>query len=172
MAAVGVSNSLKHIGGQIETSDPDLLEPEQAGEENLPATRLCPHCLQEHPAGILICPQTSETMAVEPALLPVELVHANYSSRPQKNRWVALGLEILPGLFGILGIGWMYSGRTWIGVAWLVGYLIWQGIVIAFAIWSGLLASFCAGLFGLLWLVISAYNLNSYLRSEPLVFGE
>jgi hypothetical protein len=162
-------------GDYMQAGDPNILEPEQdasIGEDSLLAMRVCPHCRQEHPAGTLICPQTGEAMMVEFALPQVEPVNIDYSPLPQKDRRVALGLEILPGLFGFLGIGWIYSGRTWIGLAWLAGYLIWQGVIIAFVIWSGSPAYACMGLSNLLWVGVSAYSLNSNLSSEPLIFGE
>lgn len=53
-----------------------------------------------------------------------------YAARPPKDRSIALILEILPALFGLFGFGWIYSGRTSTGIAWLIGVLIWDVIAI------------------------------------------
>lgn len=47
----------------------------------------------------------------------------------QKDSGLALILEILPGLFGFLGIGYMYAGYTTGGILRLVGW--WIILVIA-----------------------------------------
>ncbi len=80
-------------------------------------------------------------------------------------------LEILPGLFGILGIGWIYSGKTGTGIAWLIGYLIWVGIAILAAVFSGTLACFCTVPINLVCVGISAYSLNNYVKNNPQLFG-
>jgi TM2 domain-containing membrane protein YozV len=50
----------------------------------------------------------------------------------QKDSGLALILEILPGLFGFLGIGYMYAGYTTRGILQLVGW--WIILAIAFVI--------------------------------------
>lgn len=50
----------------------------------------------------------------------------------QKDSGLALILEILPGLFGFLGIGYMYAGYTTRGILRLVGW--WIILAIAFVI--------------------------------------
>lgn len=40
----------------------------------------------------------------------------HYAPRPPKDRSIAIILEILPGLFGILGIGWIYAENTAVGI--------------------------------------------------------
>ena len=49
--------------------------------------------------------------------------------RSLPNKGTALVLEILPAIFGLFGIGWIYSGRTTTGVLLLVSglLLIWGG---------------------------------------------
>jgi TM2 domain-containing membrane protein YozV len=94
-----------------------------------------------------------------------------YPVRPPKDRNIAILLEILPGLFGILGIGWIYSGKTSTGLAWLIGYLVWVVIVVVAAIISGFMACFCTVPINLVCVGISAYNLNNYTKSNPQLFG-
>jgi TM2 domain-containing membrane protein YozV len=91
--------------------------------------------------------------------------------RSTKDRNIALVLEILPGLFGILGIGWIYSGKTGTGIAWLIGYLIWTGIVITAAVLTGFMACFCTVPINLICVGISAYSLNSFTKENPHLFG-
>jgi len=94
-----------------------------------------------------------------------------YQPRPPKDRNTALVLEILPGLFGILGIGWIYSGKTSTGIAWLIGYLVWVAIAIIAAVITGSMACFCTVPINLICVGISAYYLNSYAKSNPQLFG-
>ncbi len=49
----------------------------------------------------------------------------------KKDRSLAIILEVVPGLVGFLGIGWIYSGYTNIGVAWLLGFLVWNIVALA-----------------------------------------
>jgi TM2 domain-containing membrane protein YozV len=94
-----------------------------------------------------------------------------YPQRPAKDRNLALVLEIVAGLFGILGIGWIYSGKTSTGLIWLIGYLVWVGIAVIAAALSGGLACLCTVPVNLVCVGISAYNLNNYTKSDPQTFG-
>jgi hypothetical protein len=111
------------------------------------STFVCPFCQQEHAKGTMFCPVTGKSLSEanvqseqgnpaasiqEYASQPPAYSNTNqginspYPPRPLKDRSIAIILEILPGLFGILGIGWIYSGKTGTGLAWLIGYLIWS----------------------------------------------
>lgn len=46
----------------------------------------------------------------------------------QKDSGLALVLEILPGFFGFLGIGYMYAGYTKEGIIRLIGWWVILGI--------------------------------------------
>src|SRR4030042_2895480 len=50
-------------------------------------------------------------------------------SRSVPNKGTALVLEVLPAIFGLFGIGWIYAGRTTTGVILLVSgvLLVWGG---------------------------------------------
>lgn len=50
------------------------------------------------------------------------------------NKGTALVLEVLPALFGVFGIGWIYSGRTNTGIMLLIAGLVF--------IWGGYAAIF------------------------------
>lgn len=91
--------------------------------------------------------------------------------RPPKDRSLALVLEILPGLFGFLGFGWIYAGNTSAGIGWLIGYLVWT-------IFAAVLDAVTAGIFlcvhvpvTILFLVLSPVNLNKYMKTRPDIFG-
>ncbi len=42
---------------------------------------------------------------------------------------VALLLEVLGGFFGFLGIGWIYAGRTSLGIILLAGYWLLDWVI-------------------------------------------
>lgn len=95
----------------------------------------------------------------------------NYAPRAPKDRSLALVFEILPGLFGILGIGWIYSGQTTAGLLWLGCSLGWGLVaVITVALTSGF-GCFCTVPISLILLAVSATSLNSYTKSRPELFG-
>lgn len=84
-----------------------------------------------------------------------------------KGKSTALVLELLPGiLFGLMGIGWMYAGKSDKGIWWLVGSIGWwliMGVVGLLTIGIGCLC------FPLIWVAagISAYQLNNQMKAEP-----
>jgi hypothetical protein len=94
----------------------------------------------------------------------------SYPPRPQKDKGVALILEILPGLFGILGLGWIYSGNTVVGVAWLVGMLVWDFIAVLVLIFSGGLGCLCTIPINLVAVAVSAFFLNNYISQHDELF--
>jgi hypothetical protein len=67
--------------------------------------------------------------------------------KPGINKGTALVLEILPAIFGIFGIGWLYSGKTSTGLILLVsGFVfIWGGYA-AIIIGSTVLTAVTLGL--------------------------
>jgi TM2 domain-containing membrane protein YozV len=193
------SSSMAGGDSQPPVSHPEDVFPTQdsplPGET--PPALVCPHCYKEHTVGTLYCPVTGKPLAAAPlpsmqpqqAPMPAPVpnipqqypgagqpqypppYNPNYPVRPPRDRNLALVLEILPGLFGILGIGWIYSGKTGTGLAWLIGYLVWVGIAIVAAVLSGALACFCTVPVNLLCVGISAYSLNNYMKSNPQLFG-
>jgi hypothetical protein len=182
-----------------EEIQPSFSEPEP--EPVRSSTLVCPHCQQEHAIGTLFCPATGKSLSAEPVIeelpqvqeVPAPTPSQGYvpqppptsnsnqppyypppayaAPRPSKDRNIALVLEILPGLFGILGIGWIYSGKVGTGIAWLIGYLIWVGIAVTVSILTGFIACFCTVPINLICVGISAYALNSYTKNNPQIFG-
>jgi hypothetical protein len=166
-----------------------------------PQVVACPHCQQEHPQGTVYCPQTGKPLKVEtppeatqpaqssiPQTLPYpppqpqypggsqqpyypQPYPSYYAPRPPKDRSIALILEILPGLFGFLGFGWIFSGNTNTGIAWLIGFLVWDVMAIIIVALTAGFGALCTLPISLVLIVVSATNLNNYARQNPQIFG-
>jgi hypothetical protein len=97
-------------------------------------------------------------------------VHPGSLSRGQKDRSLALILEILPGLFGFLGFGWIYLGQTEKGVTFLIGYLVWAVAAgVLMAITAGFACIFVAPInIGVI--AMSASQLNRFMDGNPQLF--
>jgi hypothetical protein len=98
--------------------------------------------------------------------------YPQYAPRPPKDRSIAMILEILPGLFGLLGIGWIYSGNTTTGLIWLFGVLamnlfIWVPVILLTAGFGCI----CSWPVNLVLLIVSTITLNSYTKQHPELFG-
>ncbi len=91
-------------------------------------------------------------------------------TRGYKDRSLALILEILPGLFGILGIGWIYSGKTG-GIFLLIGSVIWTIFFWIIAVFTGFFSLLCTGPISITAVIISAFILNKYTKEHPEIFG-
>jgi hypothetical protein len=96
---------------------------------------------------------------------------SGYAPRPPKDRSIALILELLPGLFGLLGFGWIYSGETGRGIVWLGGMFVWSIIAIGIAVLTGGLSCFCTFPVSISLIAISVASLSSYTRQRPELFG-
>jgi hypothetical protein len=95
----------------------------------------------------------------------------NYAPKPPKDKNIALILEILPGLFGLLGFGWIYSGNTNTGILWLIGYLLFSIFAVIIDVATGGLACFCTFPVNIVAIVLSATSLNKYIKAHPELFG-
>jgi hypothetical protein len=124
---------------------------------------ICRECAVEV-QGKLLC---RECLGAGKATLP----QASAGSRPAKDRSIAIILEILPGLFGFLGFGWIYSGNTSKGVGWLVSVLIWDFLAFFIVALTGGLGCFFTVPVNLVLVAVSASSLNSYVREHPELFG-
>lgn len=97
---------------------------------------------------------------------------STYPARPMKDRGIALVLEILPGLFGFFGIGWIYSGNSTAGIVWLLSVLAMNWIImLPVVILTAGFGVCCSVPTNLVLLGISAYTLNSYTKQHTEVFG-
>ncbi len=87
---------------------------------------------------------------------------------PPKDRSLTLILEILPGLFGFLGFGWIYAGQTSTGVVWLVAFLAWHLLIeLPVAIFTASIGLCFTLPLDLIAVVISAVTLHSFTAQHP-----
>jgi hypothetical protein len=91
--------------------------------------------------------------------------------KPLKDRSIALILEVLPGLFGILGIGWIYAGDTNTGLLWLIGYLVAAVVFVIADVLSGGLCCLVTVPLQIVAIVLSTTRLREYMATRPDVFG-
>jgi hypothetical protein len=153
----------------------------------------CPNCANENSDDSTFCrfcgaplaldPSTPEPAQVEVAkpeyeepvsavepYVPAAPPPPAYITRPAKDKSIALILEILPGLFGILGIGWIYAGNTTAGLGWLIGFLIWDVIAVTIAIFTLGIGILCTFPINILCIVLSVVSLNSFTKRHPELF--
>jgi hypothetical protein len=102
---------------------------------------------------------------------PIITYQPVYVARPLKDRSIALILEILPGLFGIFGIGWIYAGNTTAGVIWLISVLAWDVFAGLINVLTGGFGCFCTLPVGLALIAVSASALHSYTKQHGELFG-
>ena len=107
----------------------------------------------------------------QPFQLTPQAVYQPYGVRNSKSRGTALILEILPGLFGLLGFGWIYSGNTSTGIIWLIGYLVWIIIGVTISVLTVGFGVLCVAPISIAAIVISAVSLNNYTKTHPELFG-
>ena len=84
-----------------------------------------------------------------------------------QNTTLAIVLEIVCGLFGFFGIGWLVSGNTQTGILLLVGGLIWDAIAVFLAVITIGLGFICIGPINLAILITSTIILNNRLKQMP-----
>jgi hypothetical protein len=80
-------------------------------------------------------------------------------------------LEILPGLFGFIGFGWIYSGNTSTGITWLVSVLVWDFIAFFIVALTAGFGCFVTVPVNIVLVSISASSLNTYTKQHPELFG-
>ncbi|MCL4394171.1 MAG: zinc ribbon domain-containing protein [Chloroflexi bacterium] len=138
----------------------------------------CPHCGYPNPSPVRFCMSCGKEIGSAgeiPAAPPVSLqpLYPNPQAyvRPLKDRSIAYILEILPGLFGILGIGWLYAGNTSAGIAWLVGVLIWDLMAIVIGLFSVGFGCFCTVPVNIVLIAVSTISLSNYVKAHPELFG-
>jgi len=122
---------------------------------------------------------TSEQL--EPVLSNLSMAPASVSEPVQpskvdfttskKDRSLAIILEVVPGLFGFLGIGWIYSGFTGVGIVWLVGFLIWNVIALVICIFTAGVGCLCTLPVNLVVLIASVMALNSQIQNHSEQFN-
>jgi hypothetical protein len=91
--------------------------------------------------------------------------------QPSKSRSTALLLEILPGLFGVYGIGWIYGNKMGPGLALLIGGLIWDVIAIVIDVATAGFGFICSLPVNIAAVVISSLMIHNYTKNHPEIFG-
>lgn len=84
-----------------------------------------------------------------------------------KRSTTAMVLEILPGLFGILGIGWLYLGIARIGAGFMLGMLAWDAVALGLLFWSRGTALYGTIPLGIIAIIISTVSLDDHLKAHP-----
>jgi hypothetical protein len=143
----------------------------------LPATQMPPPQADEIPEPSPFA--SAEPAGSVPTNSPVTPVSASESARPskvdfaasKKDRSLAIVLEVVPGLFGLLGIGWIYSGFTGAGLAWLVGLLLWNMIALGIGIFTAGIGCLCTLPVNLVVLIASVIALNSQIQNHSEQFN-
>ena len=72
------------------------------------ADRLCPYCGELVPSTSITCPKCYKKIPAEPEPVRRESDRPKNESGRRYNRTVAILLSLIPGLFGLLGLGLIY----------------------------------------------------------------
>ena len=94
-----------------------------------------------------------------------------YYQHPPKSRSTALILELLPGLFGFYGIGWIYANKTGLGVGLLIGGLVWAAIAVTINAATAGIGLICTLPINIAAVVISSVMIHNYTKEHPEMFG-
>jgi len=119
--------------------------------------------------------QASSPLPGQPAGVPPAYSGSGvpaYTAAPLKDRSIAILLEVLPGLFGFLGIGWIYAGNIAIGLSLLVGYLLLIGLEILVGVFTGGIACCCLWPLNVVALAASELLLNRYIEQHAGQFSK
>jgi hypothetical protein len=113
---------------------------------------------------------TTETAAAIPTPTPSAPM-PSYVPQRLKNRQSAVLLEIIPGLFGLYGFGWMYSGKMGVGIALLIGGMIGWCISIGAASLTATVSCCFTVPVNLVITAISSFLLYKYAKQHTEIFG-
>ncbi len=123
---------------------------------------ICQKCGAALEEGAAFCPSCGTRVQAEAQQTPMATAGVGATAVPgAKSKSTALVLEIVAGLFGFLGIGWIYAGETQKGILILLGNFVLQGLVLVFTLFFGVICTIpiSAG--------ISAYLLNEHIKKSP-----
>ncbi len=123
---------------------------------------ICQKCGVALEDGAVFCPSCGARVQAEAQQTTTTTANTGAAAVPgTKSKSTALVLEVVAGLFGFLGIGWIYAGETQKGVLILIGNLVVQFLVLIFTLFFGVICTIplSAG--------ISAYLLNEHIKKSP-----
>jgi hypothetical protein len=75
-------------------------------------------------------------------------------------------LEVLLGLFGLYGFGWMYAGNIIAGLLLTLGGLVWDVVVLTLVLSTGGFAGLCTAPISIFVMIISALLLSGYTSDK------
>lgn len=160
---------------------------------------ICPSCASENEDGAALCQQCGASLnpganiednqyappppPVSPVspVPPVPAAQPAYTppppyviapAKPPKDKSIAMILEILLGLFGIYGIGRIYSGQTTAGIIWLIAMLVWGAISAVLAVVTVSISLLCTLPINIIVLAIDLFTFNDYTKQHPEIFGK
>jgi hypothetical protein len=90
-----------------------------------------------------------------------------YPPAPRQDGGAAIVVEVIAGLVGFWGIGWLMRGYTLTGALLLVGGLVFGGAMLAVSIITFGAGLLCWGPLNIIAMVCSAIALSNRLRSGP-----
>jgi TM2 domain-containing membrane protein YozV len=123
---------------------------------------ICQKCGAALEDSALFCPSCGARVQAETQQTTTTAANTGATTVPgAKSKSTALILEVVAGLFGFLGIGWIYAGETQKGILILIGNFVLQGLVLIFTLFFGVLCTIpiSAG--------VSAYLLNEHIKKSP-----
>jgi hypothetical protein len=126
----------------------------------------CPKCGTANQAGAKKCWNCGWQLDI----VPPEKVDS-IPVHPPKNKHRAFLLEILPGLIGILGIGWITAGNRRTGFFWLIGAIVWDLFTVGATIFTQGTAIYATLPIYYLMLVMSVISLNGFMSHNQDIFG-
>jgi hypothetical protein len=86
------------------------------------------------------------------------------SFQQHQDNTTALVLEGVLSFFGLYGIGWLYRGRTSVGIALLIGGFVWVAVAIVIAIITFGIGALCFVPIHIAFIVGDVLMLNNALR--------
>ena len=86
----------------------------------------------------------------------------------QDNSTLAIVLEVVIGLFGLYGIGWLVAGFKDTGVKILVGGLIWWLVAIVISVFTLGIGLLCIWPIDLVIMIVSVVNLSKRLKERQM----
>jgi hypothetical protein len=99
------------------------------------------------------------------------LAAGTYPARPLKDRSIALLLEIVGGLFGLFGLGWIYSTRNEVGIPLLIGGLVWGVVALLMITLTVFLGCLCVIPINIAVIALSTTRLNNFTKLRQDLFG-
>lgn len=152
----------------------------QQNYSNSAVNPICPSCGTSYPPGSSFCLSCGSPLQQAKTTNDPISTHQSspypspsvpyYVTTQGKDRSTAMILEILPGMFGFLGIGWIYSGVTSKGVLILIGFLIWEIFAGFFTALTGGIAVICWLPVNIVCIFFSATYLNKYAKAHLEIF--